>query len=385
MAQVLLVNPHETAQGGYSSVPIGLGYLAGTLVANGIDVKIVDGYLDGFEGIKASIDTERPEWVGVTCYTPGRHHALDVARYAKESGCKTILGGPHATIMWKQIAEHYPFVDYCVRGEGESILLDLVTGKSPSMHRDNVLDLDEIPFPAWHLFELNRYPGGMMQTFRGVNIGEPRIPVIFSRGCTGDCDFCSTWWVWGGWRCRTPENMIAELELLQHKHGVHHLVFQDDALTLDPEAIKSLCRLIVERDLHFGIFGTTRTDACDQEMFDLMADAGFYGVSMGIESGSQRMLDLMNKHNTVEQNEAAIGMAHNAGLAVCALIVQRYPGETEEDRKLTEAFLNRTRPVDVGTIGCTWVLPGTKLYRQMKSEGRISDDYWLGPDEVYAT
>lgn len=76
-------------------------------------------------------------------------------------------------------------------------------------------------------------------------------------------------------------------------------------------------------------------------------------------------------------------MAKKAGVAVCALIVQGYPGETDEDRKLTENFLNRTRPEDVGTLGKTWVLPGTKLYRQMKKEGAINDDYWRGRDEVY--
>ena len=177
--------------------------------------------------------------------------------------------------------------------------------------------------------------------------------------------------------------MAAELEWLQLCYGVHHIVFQDDAMTLDVEAVKHLCRLIIDRGLKFGIFGTTRTDACDAEMFELIAAAGFYGLSMGIESGSQRMLDLMGKRNTVEQNEAAIAMAHKAGLAVCALIVQGYPGETDADKQATTDFLNRTRPIDVGTIGCTWVLPGTRLYHQMKRKGRITDDYWLGNEAVY--
>lgn len=380
---VLLVNAHDSAQGGFSSAPLGLAYLAGTLEANGIDVQIVDGYLDGFEGIQQAIDNGRPEWVGVTCYTPGRHEALDICRYAKGAGCKTIIGGPHPSIMWQQIEQHYPFVDYVVRGEGEGTLLQLVTGGDPPMAAENVADLDSIPYPAWHLLELNRYPGGMWQEFRGINLGEPRIPVIFSRGCGGSCSFCSTWRVWKGWRRRSPENMIGELELLQHEFGVHHLVFQDDAFTLDVYATKQLCRLIIDRDLRFGIHCTTRTDACDQEMFELMAAAGVYGVSMGIESGSQRMLDLMGKRNTVEQNEAAIRMAHAAGLAVCALIVQGYPGETPADSRATEEFLNRTRPMDVGTIGCTWVLPGTRLYEQMKAQGRISDDYWLGSEPVF--
>lgn len=384
MANVLLVNPPDSSQGGFSSAPLGLAYLAGTLCAHGIDVEIVDGYLDGMVGIKAAIDAKEPEWVGVTCYTPGRHHALEVLHYAKSKGAKTIIGGAHATIMWEQIVEHYgAIVDYCVRGEGESTLLDIVRGWNPPMYRQGIENPDDIPYPAWHLLDLKRYPRGVPQDFRGVELSEPRIPVIFSRGCRGSCGFCSTWWVWGGWRHRSPENMLGELQLLHDELNIHHLVFQDDSLTLDVEATKQMCRLILSHGLKFGIFGTTRTDACDQEMFDLMSQAGFYGVSMGIESGSQRMLDLMGKKNTVTQNEAAINMAHHAGLAVCALILQGYPGETEEDRRLTREFLNRTRPVDVGTLGVTWILPGTKLYNQYKREGRISDDYWLGPDPVF--
>lgn len=382
MADVLLVNPHDSSQGGFSSVPLGVGYLAGTLEAAGVKVRIVDGYLDGLDGITAAIE-EKPGWVGVTCFTPGRHRALEIARLAKDAGARTVLGGAHPTIMWRQIQENYPFVDYVVRGEGENVLRDLILGKSEDTVGKPVANLDDLPWPAWHRFDLKRYPGGVIQNFRGIDLSEPRIPVIFSRGCRGDCDFCSTWWVWQGWRRRSPEDMVAELEMLQREHGVHHLVFQDDAMTLDVEAVKTLCRLIIDRGLHFGIFGTTRTDACDQEMFDLMAAAGFYGLSMGVESGSQRMLDIMNKHNTVEQNEAAIAMAHKAGLAVCALIVQGYPGETENDRRLTHEFLERTRPMDVGTLGCTWVLPGTQLYRKMKAEARIDDSYWLGEQDVF--
>lgn len=383
MAKVLLVNPHDCSQGGFSSAPLGLAYLAGTLESHMHDVNIVDGYLDGFEGIKKAIDEQKPEWVGVTCYTPGRHQALEVMKYAKESGCKTVMGGAHPSIMHEQIYANYPFVDYCVIGEGERVLLDLVNGKYPDLKATNIENLDDIPFPAWHLLELNRYAGGQYYEYNGVNLGEPRIPVIFSRGCNSGCAFCSTSKVWHGWRRRSPANMFAELEMLQREFGVHHLVFQDDALTLDVEATKELCRLIVNSGLKFGIFGTTRTDACDQEMFHLMKQAGFYTISMGIESGSQRMLDIMGKKNTVEQNESAINMAHQAGLMVCALIVQGYPGETEEDRRLTRDFLNRTHPIDVGTLGCTWVLPGTRLYRQEKERGRIDDGYWLGCNEVY--
>ncbi len=225
--RVLLLNPDNAAQSGYSNPPLGLAYLAGSLEKHGVGVRIVDGYLEGRKGIKKAVVEYQPDIVGITCYTPGRNIVLDIARWVKSHVKDTlvVLGGPHPTIMWKQIMNTYPFVDICVLGEGEQTLLEIALGfllpeiqgivwRSGNVIRRNrprvyAGDLDQIPFPAWHLLPMDRYPAHGDGVFNGVDLARaPRVSVIFSRGCTGHCTFCSTWWIWRKYRQRSPQNMV---------------------------------------------------------------------------------------------------------------------------------------------------------------------------------
>jgi len=134
MKRVLLVNPHETEQNGFTNPPIGLLYIAGTLLKHGFDVRVVDGCLEGKMEISKVIDEFRPELVGITCLTPGRKKALEVARVVKkiDSSVKMIMGGVHPTIMYRQMLEHYPFVDYIVLGGGEYTFLEIALGNDTS-------------------------------------------------------------------------------------------------------------------------------------------------------------------------------------------------------------------------------------------------------------
>lgn len=174
MKKVLLVNPHGTKQDGFSNPPLGLLYIAGMLLRHGVDVQVVDGCLDGREGIVRALREYHPHWVGITCLTPGRKKASEVARLAKEMDAeiKVMIGGAHPTIMYKQMLENYPCIDYLVLGEGEYSCLELVEGIDPSKikgiayrhageiiktpPRKNEQNLDYIPFPAWHLLDVRR-------------------------------------------------------------------------------------------------------------------------------------------------------------------------------------------------------------------------------------
>src|ERR1035437_3035426 len=144
MKRVLLVNPHETEQSGFSSPPLGLLYIAGTLLKHGFDVRVVDGCLEGKMAISKAIDEFRPELLGITCLTPGRKKALEVAQMVKafDRGIPVVLGGAHPTIMHSQIIEYYPFIDCIVLGEGEETFLEIAQGKEPVqinglVYRDN--------------------------------------------------------------------------------------------------------------------------------------------------------------------------------------------------------------------------------------------------------
>ncbi len=404
MKKVLLVNPHETEQSGYTNPPLGLLYLAGTLLRHGGEVRLVDACVKGREAVAAALEEFRPDIVAITALTPGRHKALDLARLAKAilPDALVVLGGAHPTIMFKQILGHYPEVDVAVLGEGELTLLELAEGRDVSEvrglayrregkvqrtpHRQNAADLDALAPPAWQLVDFADYQPRGAGIYRGIDLArEPRVSVIYSRGCTGHCDFCSTWWIWKGWRHRSAANMVDELETLTRRRGVRHFCFADDALTIDRQATLDLCAEIRRRDLNIAFHATTRTDCVDEEVLAALAAAGCYQISYGVESGSQRLLQQMGKENETAQAERALRLTREAGMAATALMIIGNVGETEETLRETIEFLQRADPTDVGCVGGLWILPGTKLYRQCVEQRLIDDDFWLGPKpyEIY--
>ena len=175
MKKILLINPPETEQSGFSGPPLGLLYLAGTLLKNGFEVGVFDGCLEGWKAVEEKIKNFKPDLVGAPCLTPARQKSIQVARLAKQinKNILTVLGGAHATIMHRQILENYPFVDICVLGEGEQTLLEIAQGKKfgeingiayrkegravLTPPRKYAEDLDKISFPAWHLIDLKKY------------------------------------------------------------------------------------------------------------------------------------------------------------------------------------------------------------------------------------
>ena len=401
MKRVLLINPPGTEQGGYSNPPLGLLYLAGTLRKNGFEVRVVDGCVEGPEALAAVLADFRPELAGVTCLTPERKKALAATRQVKDfdAGIITVLGGVHPTIMHDQLMRNYPFVDFGVIGEGESALLEIAEGKPPegiagivyrsggeirkTAVRVHEKDLDKLPFPAWSLVDLKKYPARGSGIVNGVDLArEPRVSVIFSRGCSGHCDFCSTWWIWRGWRRRSAGNMADEMQLLYRDYGIRHFCFADDSMTVDREGVIALCDEIVSRNMRIAFHATTRTDCVDAEMLAKMKAAGCYNIAFGIETSSPELLAKMGKENTVAASEKAIALCKQAGIRATALIIAGAVGETWKTIGETAAFLRRTRPDEVGCVGGLWILPGTKLYRDCVGRGIITDEFWLG-DEPY--
>ena len=401
--KVLLINPHQTSQGGFSNAPLGLLYLAGTLKKNDIEVNMVDGYLVGFEGIRAKIDEYKPDIIGITCYTPGRHKTLQIASYTRSRYPKTmiVVGGAHPTIMWNQLLSAYDFIDACGLGEGEMTMLEITQGKKfkdiegiayrengkPKMNkpREYFENLDDVPLPAWELCEFDKYPGqpGFKET-RGeaINISQARIPLVTSRGCTGDCSFCSTWWIWRGYRHRSGKNVVDEIEAL-YKAGYKHFVFEDDAMTLDRQPVIDMCDEIIKRDLKIAFFCTTRVDALDLELATKLKEAGCYELTIGVESGSPKILKTIGKHIDLKQSKKAIDILHQVGIKSGALIMVGNVGETDETINETVRFLKESGVDGVGSLGAVWVLPGTRLYFYCKKKGYLDDSFWLSEEQVY--
>lgn len=402
--RVLMVNPPGTSQDGYSGPPLGLLYLAGSLRDVGVDVRVLDGIVCGWEKIGEMIREYRPGIVGVPCLTPARHESLRVLNIAKsvDRGIVTIMGGAHASIMWKQILSYYENVDIIVVGEGEQTIREIAAGKPldsidgiayrvydtiiKNTPRANVENLDIIALPAWDLVDLDSYPARGVGVYNGVDISRtPRISVLYGRGCVGSCSFCSSWWIWKQYRHRSPISMVAELEYL-YSRGARHFYFVDDTFTVDRLAILELCDLIIESGMRIAFVASTRCDLVDPVLLEKLREAGCYELSFGVESGSQKILDDIGKKQTPMMAERAIQMCRMAGIRVIALLIIGNIGETHHTILETLRLLKRSRPDGIGTVGGLWILPGTRVYEYCKHVGYIDDDFWLQdrPYKVYA-
>ena len=396
MKKVLLINPPESGMGEQSSAPLGLLYIAGVLQKYDIPVKVADGFLEGWKGIEEIIKNYRPGIIGITCHTYARARVLKIAKSAKAifPEATVVVGGAHATIMAKQLLENYPFIDITAIGEADYVLREVCEKKDYSeipgiayrkngrvvinSRRDVIADLDSIPFPAWNLLDLKRYPPDGRGTYRGIDLAkEPRISVIFSRGCVGDCNFCSNRLMWKKWRHRSPENMLEELELLNKTFGIRHFHFNDDCFSVNKKATIDLCRAITDKGLNIAFDIVTRTDCVDAEILQALKDAGCYRVCFGIETASPRLLKIMGKPINAKEQEEAIRLTNAFGIRTLALLIAGCVGETWETINETIDFLNRARPSAVGIANGLMLFPGTKLYEIAKKNGVIKDDFWL--------
>lgn len=401
---ILLINLPGAEQSGYTPSPLGILYLAAYVrkYLKQVRVEIVDGAIEGEASVFKKIEKNKPDLVGLSVMTPSRHEAIKIANFAKKirPSCKIVLGGIHPTLMWKQMMENYPVIDYIIKGEGEAIFLDLVKGKKLDLinglvyksinkiinnpERKLIQNLNKIPFPAWELIDHLKYPPRGTGIENGINLEkEIRYPIIFSRGCMGTCTFCSTWRIWKGYRFRSGKNVADEVEMLVKKFKAKHFVFQDDTLTGSRKEMIIFCQEIIKRKIKIAIFGTTRVDYVDEKLLKLMKKIGFYKLSYGVESGSPRILLSINKKTDLEQIKKACDLTKKAGIQICALMMFGLPGEKEKDRQLTRKLLKQIKPDEVGTIGEIWIFPGTRLFQQAKEAKLIDDNFWLRKRPYY--
>lgn len=370
----LLLNPACMRQHNHTPPPLGFLYMA-ALEGN---TEVYD------EAIRPALKLNRlrPRVVGVPVYTRHRHASLDRLRAAKKCGAVTVAGGPHVATMLDQMVEHYGhFIDHFVVGDGELAWKAICEGqKMPQVIRMRVEDLDTLPLPAWNLIDYRQYPGGAAEGRGGCDLTQhPRVSIVLSRGCTGHCAFCSAHWVNGKPRSHGKEWMRKHLTLLWNM-GVRHLVFWDDSLTMDRRAAMDLFDVLDQ--FTFSWCGTARTDEMDEELALRMAQVGCFQLSFGIESGSQTILDKMNKKCTPADAFRALEACRKANIRFGALMIDGYPYNTPETEREDREFRHRFH-AKFGSVGHTMVFPGTALYQDCKRAGLISDEFWLGKKTYY--
>ncbi len=372
--------------------PLGLGYLAAVLEKNDFEVKIIDCPVCKMDHNKLGIELAsfKPDLVGVASMTPTLPSAVKSAQTAKEvcPDAKVVMGGPHATFADEQILTEEPTVDIVVRGEGEETLLELAQ-RSPELNklqdvkgitfrsknqiiqtpnRPFIQNLDELPRPAYKKLPIDMY------RIHGKKV----LPIMTSRGCPFQCAFCSASRIFGaGYRSRSPENVLAELEWLRDEHDAEGISFHDDTLTFSKKRIMDICNGIINRKINLPWGCSTRVDLVTKEILNKMAQANCNEVCFGVESGCQKILNAVHKQVSPEQNENAIKWAKDAGMFVSVSVIIGYPGETKETVKETLDLIHRVEPDDVWLCLPT-PYPGTELRALVEKLGwKMSDDWTL--------
>jgi radical SAM superfamily enzyme YgiQ (UPF0313 family) len=366
-------------------LPLGLGYLAAVLEKNGYEVDVIDCQAQRLtlEDFKKEISQRQPTLVGVTSTTLTYKSALQITRIAKEAhpSCVTALGGSHVTFWDDKALQECPELDVVVRKEGEETLLELVrrveAGESfhdvagTTCRRDGEIvknpdrpyieNLDALPFPALHL-----WPIESLRQF-----GEVIFPLTTSRGCVYWCNFCTAVRMFGRrYRMRSPKNVADELESLHKNFGAEHFTFYDDAFTVDQSRTEEICSEILNRKLKIRWNCETRVDMVTKDLLRKMKQAGCTDVWFGVESGSQRVINAMDKGILIEQTERAFKWAKEVGLMTVANVILGFPTETKETAWETIKLVEKLNPNDVGYYIAT-PYPGTPMYENVKEKGLL--------------
>ena len=402
-AHVTLVNPPypSVAHESMHVIPLGIGYLAAVLENNGYKVDVIDCQVLKLtkEELENELTRLQPDIVGVTSATLNYKPALEIVKSAKTQlpNCLTMLGGPHVTVMDEETLRDQPEADIVVRGEGEQTILELARLVSESNlgnidevagitirknkqivrtpDRPFIQNLDELPHPAYKHFQLSKYQVS----------GKTYLPIITSRGCPGQCTFCLVYRMCGRrFRARSPKNVVDELEWLRDSYKADAFSFYDDTFTFDRKRALEICREIKSRKIDLPWDCRTRVDKVSEELLAEMKDADCQLIHFGVESGSQKMLNIMKKGTTVEQNEKAIRLTKKAGISFAISVVVGYPGETPELLKQTLNFIRKTQP-DYVYVCVAIPYPGTELFNLLKDQGVEMSTEWEEYDEQNPT
>ncbi len=376
--RVVLVNPPypPACYQHPSSIPLGLAYLGAVLKEGGVEVNVLDAQALRLNNrqIEDRIAEIKPDIVGITSTTLTYKSALEVAKIAKEAcpKCITIVGGCHVTFWDENALQESPSLDIVVRREGEHTLLELTKKIERREHYSDVLgityrdsngeirrnpdrpyleDLDSLPYPAYDLFPLEKY-----KVVRRI-----QYPIQMSRGCTFNCNYCSTVRMHGGiFRVRDPRKVVDEIEFLNKKYGANYFFFVDDNFTLNPTKTKVFLEELTKRKLRVDWDCQGRVDA-SKELWSDMRKSGCQLVLFGVESGCKEILEAMGKQASLEQTRTAFKLCRKAGLLRIASVIFGFPGETKGSIEETIKFIHELDPDGI-LYNIATPYPGTPLY-----------------------
>jgi anaerobic magnesium-protoporphyrin IX monomethyl ester cyclase len=377
---VLLYQP--LTHGRTSTPPLSLAYLTTYIQKNtdfDVEIIVIDNDEKKFstEHLKRFLLKTNPVIIGVTVNILNQFNALRDAEIFKQYPY-VIFGGPQASLEPECFLKEDNF--YVVKGEGELTFSNIVKNvlKEKSLvdiggviYRNEkqeiienpsdqlIKDLDVLPWPDLGVFDYKKYR-------TSIN-GERSTIILTSRGCPFKCIYCYHQ-LNAGFRQRTTDNIIEEMLFYKNRYGINAIKFFDDNFTLRRKFVEEFCQKLIIRKIGMIWWCLSAAKNVDLKLLELMKKAGCAGISFGIESGTQKSLDLMGKRTTVEQNRQAIMSCRKAGIQSKAYIMVGFPWETKEDILKTGQFLKETTP-DLAQILIVTPMPNTQLEKMVLKAG----------------
>ncbi len=270
-----------------------------------------------------------------------------------------IVGGPHTSVALDTIPA---FVDYIVQGEGERAILEIVNSAANErvIRKNRVRDLDSLPFQPWDIFAKLFYD----YSCPWMDI-QPVFTMNTSRGCPFGCSFCSVGSIWGKeYTYFSANRIISEIEYLMKDFNAKGVYFREDHFTLNSERTGTFCYELIKKEISIDWACETRVDHMSKELIKLMSSAGCRAVYLGVESGSQRVLDSLNKKISIEQIENTISWCKKYNIRTyCSLIVGT-PGEKFKDYLLTKQLMDKLKPYSYA-FNVFVGIPNSPLYKNV--------------------
>lgn len=403
MKRIVFVNPPQQIEEIYGDLAqvrsvlptLGICHLAAVTRQMGYETFIVDSVPFAW-GIKKTVEhilNYSPDFVGITATSDVIYSAAMVAKSIKENNSRVIiiLGGPHVTAVPEKTLTIFPQFDYGIIGEGEDTIADLLVNLCANLDLKNIQgiifrnngsihltparpfidDLDKLPLPAWDLLPpLAKHYKPSIINYKNL----PSTSLITSRGCPGRCTFCDTKVFGRKYRGFSATYVIAMIEHLENKYGIKDLALFDDVFVALKERLGLICDYLIARKNKITWSCQARLNMVNFEIMKKMKEAGCWKIGFGIESGSQRVLDIMKKSQKVSKSIEVVNLAKKAGLEVEGCFIMGYIGDDEASLKETVNYIKKTK-LDTILISFFIPFPGSEACDTANQYGMFEDNW----------
>ena len=364
--------------------PLGIGYLSAELEKEGFNVSILDCIVEGYnteiyqndgeitfglkyEDIKKRIRQFMPDFIGVSALISRQaHNAHRICKITKEvnPNIQTIMGGCHASTLSNKVLEDSN-VDHVVIGEGEKALVRILRGQNSGIVKGGDVDVNEISWPARHLFSMEKYLKINMPT--SVFSPHNRVTQIeFTRSCPFACCFCSTTHFRGKYRKRCISDCLAEVVFLKEKYGIEELDIIDANFVVDKQWVKKLLLGIKEIGISWANPGGIWIGGLDDEILYLMKESGCYQLSLAVESSTPRILkDVIHKPTNLKSVEPIVKTCKKIGIDLHAFFVCGFPEQSRQEM-LNDYKFAKSMKFTSATFNIIIPLPGSDIYNKYK-------------------